>query len=99
MIIFLESWTGFLSDYSKLKPRSDVSYLYLDENRLGTYSKFIIDPVVIHLHAGSKAKEKVSEEKQTDLKNYMHDAIVKAIEHIIQLFVLTEDWAGTQKTN
>ncbi|MHC4647217.1 MAG: hypothetical protein ACYTBJ_17130, partial [Planctomycetota bacterium] len=36
--------TGFLSDYSKLKAQSDVSARYVvPGNRLGSYSKFIID--------------------------------------------------------
>ena len=72
--------TGFLSDYSKLEPRSEVSYRYVAQDRLGQYSKFIIDPVEIHLHRRSKAKKKTSGEDRTDLKNYMHAALVKAIE-------------------
>jgi hypothetical protein len=73
--------TGFLSDYSKLEAQSDISSRYLAPgNRLGRYTKFIIDPVVIHFHTGSKAAEKLKEENLRDLKNYMHDALVKAIE-------------------
>jgi hypothetical protein len=72
--------TGFLSDYSKLKARSDVSARYRDLGRLGNYSKFIIDPVVVHFHTGSKARGKIKEQDLTDLKNYMHTAIVEAIE-------------------
>ncbi|MHC4648447.1 MAG: DUF3313 domain-containing protein, partial [Planctomycetota bacterium] len=34
----------------------------------------------IHFHTGSKAKKKLKEEDLTDLKNYMHTALVKAIE-------------------
>jgi hypothetical protein len=71
--------TGFLSDYSKLEARSDVSFRYLAPgNRLGNYSKFIIDPVITHFHTRSKAKLK--EEDLRDLRNYMHDALVNAIE-------------------
>jgi hypothetical protein len=73
--------TGFLSDYSKLEAQSDVSSRYrAPDNRLAGYSKFIIDPVVIHFHTGSKAEEKLKEEDLRDLKNYMHDALAKAIE-------------------
>ena len=48
------------------------------------YNKFIIDPVVIHFHTGSKAieersKGKIKEQDIIDLKNYMHSAIVEAI--------------------
>ena len=75
------TYTGFLSDYSKLEAQSDVSDRYrAPGNRLRSYSKFIIDPVVIHFHTGSKAKAKLKEQDLTDLKNYMHTALVKAIE-------------------
>jgi Protein of unknown function (DUF3313) len=72
--------TGFLSDYSDLEAQSEVSYRYVAPGRLEEYSKFIIDPVTIHLHRRSKAKKKVSEQDLTDLKNYMHTALVEAIE-------------------
>lgn len=78
--------TGFLSNYSRLEAQSDVSYRYIaPDNLLGRYSRFIIDPVKIHFHTGSKAekaraKGKLKEEDLTDLKNYMHDALVQAIE-------------------
>ncbi len=78
--------TGFLSDYSRLEAQSNVSYRYIAPgNQLGNYSKFIIDPVIIHFYTGSKAekagaKGKLKEEDLTDLKNYMHTALVKAIE-------------------
>lgn len=73
--------TGFLSDYSKLKAESDVSFRYIAPgNRLGSYSKFIIDPVIIHLHTGSKVKGKLKEEDLRDITNYMHEALQKAIE-------------------
>lgn len=73
--------TGFLSDYSKLEAQSDVSSRYLAPgNRLAGYSKFIIDPVVTHFHTGSKAAGKLKEEDLRDLRNYMHEALVKAIE-------------------
>lgn len=76
---------GFLSDYSRLKPYSDVSYRHIPSKAtFRRYSKFIIDPVVVHFHTGSKAikersKGKLTEQDLTDMKNYMHDAIVKAI--------------------
>jgi hypothetical protein len=77
--------TGFLSDYSKLKPKSDTSYRYIAPgNKLGSYSKFIIDPVVIHSYTGSKAA-KLSEKDLADLKNYMREALVKAIQDRYQV--------------
>lgn len=74
-------YSGFLSDYSKLEAQSDVSYRYIAPgNPLGGYSKFIIDPVEIHFHSRSEAKGKLKEQDLTDIKNYMHSALVKAIE-------------------
>ena len=74
--------TGFLSDYSKLKAQSNTSYRYLAPgNKLGQYSKFMIDPVVTHFYTGSSAKKsQLSEKDLSELKNYMHDALVKAIQ-------------------
>ena len=77
--------TGFLNDYSKLETVSDTSMRYLPPQiQLRQYSNFIIDPVIVHFHTGSKAiaqrsKGKLTEQDLTDLKNYMHDAIVEAI--------------------
>jgi hypothetical protein len=78
--------TGFLSDYSKLKAESKTSYRYMSPgNPLGKYSKFIIDPVAIHFYTGSKGEEEgykgnFTQRDLYDIKNYMHDALVKAIE-------------------
>ena len=70
--------TGFLSDYSQLKPYSDVSYRNAPSREtISRYSKFIIEPVVVHFHTGSGGN--ISAQEITDLKNYMHDAIVNAI--------------------
>jgi hypothetical protein len=69
-----------LSDYSKLQSHSEVSYRYIAPDRMSKYSKFIIDPVAIHLHRRSKAKKKTNEADRMDMKNYMHAALVKAIE-------------------
>ena len=83
--------TGFLSDYSALKAQSDTSYRYIAPgNKLGNYSKFIIDPVVVHFYTGSKAQAekaegKLSEKDLSDIKNYMHEALVKAIQDRYQV--------------
>ena len=71
--------TGFLSDYSKLEAKSDISYRYIAPgNPVAGYSKFIIDPVVIHFHTEDEGK--IKQEDLTDLTNYMHNALVEAIE-------------------
>jgi hypothetical protein len=69
--------TGFLSDYSRLKVYSDVSYRYVGPN-IGRYSKFMVDPVKTHFHTGSKASE-IPEETLGDLRNYMYVAVVNAV--------------------
>ena len=69
--------TGFLSDYSRLERQSDVSYRYIGPS-VGSYSRFIVDPVKAHFHTGSKAS-KLSNEELTDLQNYMHMAVLKAL--------------------
>lgn len=76
---------GFLSDYSRLEPQSKVSSRYLAMDRLKGYSKLIIDPVKIHLHEGSKSEKKVTAEVATDMKSYMHAALVKSVEGAYQV--------------
>jgi len=76
--------TGFLSDYSKLEAASDSSYRYLNKSQLGNYKAFIVEPVSVYFKAGAKAIEAKSEGKMTeqdikDLANYLHSAILTAI--------------------
>lgn len=69
--------TGFLSDYSRLEPTKG-SLRYIDMARLSTYSKFIIEPVIVNLDW----KRREFRPDRTTLKsfaNYMHNAIVNAI--------------------
>jgi hypothetical protein len=69
--------SGFLSDYSKLQAKSKTSLTYVDNQKLGTYSKFIVDPVQLKFYNEKEAK-KVTPEKlekfgtlQTDFQNAM----------------------------
>ncbi|MHC4570799.1 MAG: DUF3313 domain-containing protein [Planctomycetota bacterium] len=77
--------TGFLSDYSKLRAQSETSFRYVPSpEKLGRYSKFIVDPVQAHFHTGSKAieertKGKLKEQDVRDLQNYMHKSMVEAL--------------------
>jgi hypothetical protein len=72
------SWTGFLSDYSKLEAVSDTSFRYMAPgNPLARYSKFIIEPVAISV--SSNSMKDITQEDLTDLKNYMHSAVVDTI--------------------
>ena len=76
--------TGFLSDYTKLTAESDSSLRYLDKPAVVGYSSFIVDKVDAHFQEGAKAidsrfKGKLRDEELTDLTNYFHSALVKAI--------------------
>ncbi len=77
--------TGFLTDYSRLSKESDTSLRHLNKRALAKYSNFIVDPVEVHFHRGAKAiehrtKGKLTQRQLTDLTNYMHARIVKAVE-------------------
>ena len=52
-----QSTTGFLSDYSKLQEVSEQTLRYLPAGKLGSYSKFIIDPVVVRFHSKAKGSK------------------------------------------
>lgn len=71
--------TGFLSDYSKLQKESDSVARYVNNQKLGNYSAFIVDHVEVHFHAGTKGQGKLSQQEISDLTNYMHAAVVQAI--------------------
>ena len=70
--------TGFLTDYSRLQQVSDTTLRYLPSQSLAGYSKFIIDPVTVHFHAGAKGA-KASSTETAHLKQYMYAEIRKAI--------------------
>lgn len=77
--------TGFLTDYSNLNQVSASSLQYMNEQALARYSNFMVDTVEVHFHKGSKAVEqqtegKITEQQMTELTNYMHTRIVKAVE-------------------
>jgi len=69
--------TGFLSDYSRLRP-SGETLRYLPPGALGKYSMFIIDPVVVHFHARVKGT-RASSQDLAHLKQYMYAAVRDAI--------------------
>ena len=77
--------TGFLADYSRLSKESNSTLRYLNKRALARYSNFMVDPVKVHFHRGAKAIEhrtegKLTQRQLTDLTNYMHARILKAIE-------------------
>ena len=70
--------TGFLSDYSKLQEVSEQTLRYLPAGKLGSYSKFIIEPVVVRFHDKAKGS-KISRTDLAHLKQYMFTAVYNAI--------------------
>ena len=77
--------TGFLTDYSRLSKESKSSLRHINKQALAKYSNFIVDPVEVHFHKGAKAVEhrtkgKLTKRQVTDLTNYLHARIVKAVE-------------------
>lgn len=72
--------SGFLTDYSKLQKESDSMARYVNNQKLGNYSAFMVDRVEVHFHAGSKSKGELTQQEIADLTNYMHAAVVKAIQ-------------------
>lgn len=77
--------TGFLTDYSRLREDSNTSLRYINKGALAQYSNFIVDPVEVHFHRGAKAIEhrtegKLTQRQVTDLTNYLHARIIKAVE-------------------
>jgi len=76
--------TGFLSDYSKMQEGANSSLRYINKDALGEYTGFIVDPIAARFHAGTKAVKaksegQLSEQDISDLANYLHSAIIKAI--------------------
>ncbi len=77
--------TGFLSDYSRLRSESSTSLRHINKVALARYSNFIVDPVEVHFHRGAKAVEhrtkgKLTQRQMTDLTNYLHARIIKAVQ-------------------
>jgi hypothetical protein len=71
---------GFLSDYSHLRPETESRSRYWPpDNRLAQYSQFIVDPVPVYLDDETLAKLD-PDTNLAELSQYMHDAMVKALE-------------------
>ncbi|MCP4259659.1 MAG: DUF3313 domain-containing protein [Planctomycetes bacterium] len=70
---------GFLSDYSRLQTESSTSLRYINTRVLAKYSSFIVDPVRVHFHSGSKSKGKLTMQQINDLTSYMHANIISAV--------------------
>ncbi len=70
---------GFLSDYSHLESVSETTLRYTNPKYdLGDYSKFILDPVVVHFHGETKEPE-MSRKESAELRQHMFAAVHNAI--------------------
>jgi hypothetical protein len=63
---------------------ANSSLRYINKDALGEYTGFIVDPIAARFHAGTKAVKaksegQLSEQDISDLANYLHSAIIKAI--------------------
>jgi hypothetical protein len=73
--------SGFLDDYSILSPNPEVEgalYYQKPGKSLRDYSTFIIDPVVIHLHAGAEGKS-IDPGEMQKLTQEFHDIAVETL--------------------
>jgi hypothetical protein len=71
--------TGFLSDYSHLKPETEYRFRYFPfDNRLARYSAFIVDPVELRLDDNTKM-ELGEDEELEKLRVYLQDALVETL--------------------
>jgi hypothetical protein len=74
------SKTGFLSNYSGLRPISETSYRYVNlKYNLGNYAKFIIDPVEVIFDEQTKEKVKSWDDIEK-LRSYMRRTVVDTLE-------------------
>jgi hypothetical protein len=74
--------TGFLKDYSKLKPHPEVEgrFRYLNPKmNVGDYSKFIVDPVVLQLSKEGK-EEEIDQEDLNEQVTFFHKTLVEKLE-------------------
>lgn len=72
--------TGFLSDYSHLRPETKLRSRYFPfDNRLAQYSAFIIDPVELRLDDNTKMELGDDAELDT-LRVYMQETLVTTLE-------------------
>ena len=70
---------GFLSDYSRLRPKNDYSMVYINETLLKKYSAFIVDPVQMHLMHEAESTKKLTAAQKVELRNYMQKKLAAAV--------------------
>lgn len=73
--------SGFLRDYSQLKPHPDVKDAMLYENpvkSLKGYDKFMVDPVLVHFAPDTEGTA-IDPDDLKELTDYFHASVVKAL--------------------
>jgi len=73
--------TGFLDDYSRLKPVPDVEnrFRYINPSiNPGDYSKFIVEPVAVNLSAKTR-KLNIDEQTLDELAKHFHTKIIEEL--------------------
>jgi len=76
--------SGFLGDYSTMQPSKIIKGMSIDRassEKLGDYSKFIIDPVEIYLHKDAKAEDIDPKVLQEMADYFRNEVIAKLQEH------------------
>lgn len=72
---------GFLSDYSHLRPETELRSRYWPpDNRLAQYSQFIVDPVPVYLDDETRTRLGQDAAVLAELSQHMHDTMVRALE-------------------
>ena len=93
--------SGFLSDYSKLKPnpRMPGSYIYFSEGKnLSQYSKFYIGQVVVFLTSEGRER-KVDPSKLNHISDYFRTELIGALQDKYSLVGLGHREPGTLRIN
>ncbi len=75
------SYSGFLGDYSRIRPSNIIEDVYVDKSdtkTLGDYDKFIITPIVMFFHNDAKGIG-VEPGKLKELTDIFYDKAVEAL--------------------
>ncbi len=92
------SFSGFLEDYSQLKPGGNgkAAYLWLKSDaQFGNYKRFIIDQPLIYLKPGSASEGEtvaINADDMKELADYLRNALIQSIDE--QYEVVNEPGPG-----
>lgn len=75
--------SGFLGDYSNLKPHPDRKNMLVfrkEEGVLAPYARFLVEPVTVLLHEESEATTAADPEELRTLADYLRTAVVERLQ-------------------